>query len=81
MPSIHSGDHVSRIPKATGSHTYWPSDPNKIPHIIYFTVYTGIDPNRLESFNNEDMISDHSGLIIHMNMPVFVISRKQRILT
>lgn len=73
--------NICKLCLSVGGPTYWTIDPTKIPGLIDFAIYIGMNPNHLESSNNEDMSSDHSALIININMPVFFTSRKQHILS
>lgn len=50
---------------STGSPTYWPSDPNKIPDVLDFIVFKGIPESSLSIVANYDLSSDHSPIIIN----------------
>lgn len=49
---------------STGEPTYWPSDPNKIPDLLDFAVYKGIQTPLLDIASSEELSSDHSPVII-----------------
>lgn len=49
---------------STGSPTYWPSDPNKIPDLIDFFITRKISKLNLEIKNGYDLNSDHSPIYL-----------------
>ena len=49
---------------STGSPTYWPTDPNKIPDVIDFCVAKGINPNGIVTESKLDLSSDHSPFVV-----------------
>lgn len=68
---------------STGEPTYWPTDPNKIPDLIDFLVYKGIDKKRLKIESSLDLSSDHSPVILTVyttaqkcTKPVMLYNRK-----
>lgn len=52
---------------STGSPTYWPTDPRKVPDLLDFFVYSGVSPNRLQVYDSYDLSSDHSPIILVLN--------------
>ena len=57
--------HVS-----TGSPTYWPSDPNKLPDLIDFCVTKGIPKASIAAESSLDLSSDHTPIrvTLHTNI-------------
>lgn len=51
---------------STGSPTYWPTDPLKIPDLIDFFVYKNISSNYLKTEQSYDMNSDHSAIYLEI---------------
>lgn len=47
-----------------GSPTYWPTDQMKVPDLLGFFVYKGLNPNLLSCTNSSDLSSDHSPVIL-----------------
>lgn len=52
---------------STGSPTYWPSDPTRIPDLIDFFVSKGIPGNKVNLVNSDDLSSDHSPVILTLS--------------
>lgn len=50
---------------STGTPTYWPSDPYKIPDLLDFAIYAGISNNHLEIKDMIDLSSDHTPILIN----------------
>jgi hypothetical protein len=48
---------------STGTPTYWPTDPNKIPDLLDFFVTKGIAPELMEVVPSLDLSSDHTPII------------------
>lgn len=50
---------------STGTPTYWPSDPLKIPDLLDFFVYSGISPSFLDISGSVDLSSDHTPILLN----------------
>lgn len=50
-----------------GKPTYWPTDTNKIPDLIDFFVTKGISNNFIHIENDENLISDHTAVIMNIS--------------
>lgn len=50
---------------STGTPTYWPSDPLKIPDLLDFFVYSGISPSFLDISGSVDLGSDHTPILLN----------------
>lgn len=50
---------------STGSPTYWPSDPAKIPDLLDFFIYKGIPTSALDIKPCDELSSDHSPIILN----------------
>ena len=56
---------------STGRPTYWPTDLNKIPDLLDFTVTRGLNTNKLKITSNLELSSDHTPIIIeYRNKPI-----------
>ena len=49
---------------STGRPTYWPTDLNKIPDLLDFTVTRGLNTNKLKITSNLELSSDNTTIII-----------------
>lgn len=49
---------------SSGNPTYWPSDPCRIPDLLDFVLYKGIQKELLDIQDNYELSSDHSALIV-----------------
>lgn len=49
---------------SSGTPTYWPTDPNKIPDILDFFVSNGISNNYINVEPTSDLSSDHSPILL-----------------
>lgn len=47
-----------------GSPTYWPTDPNKLPDLIDFYLYKGLNTNLFSIANSTEMSSDHTPVML-----------------
>ena len=47
----------------TGTPTYWPSDPNRLPDLLDFFVLKGIATTHIQIESNGDLSSDHTPII------------------
>lgn len=65
---------------STGTPTYWPSDPQKIPDLLDFAIYAGIPDNRLDIKDMTDLSSDHSPLLINYTTSINVRSNNCNII-
>lgn len=50
---------------STGTPTYWPTDPRRLPDVLDFAVYSGISNHCLQMQNCQELSSDHTPLIIN----------------
>lgn len=66
---------------STGSPTYWPTDPRKIPDLLDFFVYSGISSQFLNISNElcDELSSDHSPILLNFNSFLHSNSRKHQI--
>lgn len=55
---------------STGEPTYWPSDLNKMPDLIDFCIFKGIEQRHLEASSCFDLSSDHSPILVTVNHSV-----------
>lgn len=62
------GDVIS-----TGSPTYWPTDPNKIPDLIDFFIFKNISRNYLKTKQSYDMNSDHSPIYLEVSEQILQV--------
>jgi hypothetical protein len=51
---------------STRQPTYWPSDPSKIPDLVYFCITKRIDAKRFTVESRLDLTSDHIPILIIM---------------
>jgi hypothetical protein len=47
----------------TGTPTYWPGDPDKIPDLLDFYITSGISPSNMSIASSYDLSSDHTPII------------------
>lgn len=59
---------------STGSPTYWPTDPKKIPDLLDLFVTNGISSTNMDVKSSFDLSSDHSAIIATFSS--FIIHRK-----
>lgn len=52
---------------STGTPTYWPTDPLKIPDLIDFFLTKGVTRNKVRLENSEELSSDHSPIILTLS--------------
>jgi len=57
-------------PLSTGTPTYWPTDPNKIPDLLDFFVTSGISPSYMDIKQSYDLSSDHSPTILTISTTI-----------
>ena len=55
---------------STGEPTYWPTDMSKTPDVIDFCVTKGIPPHCVNAKSSLELSSDHSPIIISLNIPL-----------
>lgn len=60
---------------SSGSPTYWPSDPNKIPDLLDFIVYNGISRSSLDVIDSNELSSDHTPIIINYYATPQIVSK------
>lgn len=65
---------------STGTPTYHPTDPRKVPDLLDFVVYSGIPSNRLEIKDSGELSSDHSALILSYSTILRTVAPKYRVL-
>jgi hypothetical protein len=51
----------------TGTPTYWPSNPGKIPDLLDFYITSGISPSYMGIASSYDLSSDHTPVIATVN--------------
>lgn len=66
---------------STGSPTYWPSDPCKLPDLLDFAVYAGISKHRLDICSSDDLSSDHTPILINLCESFNNVSKNYQLLT
>lgn len=66
---------------STGSPTYWPSDPMKIPDLLDFFVYKGIPRSFLDIIDSADLSSDHSPVILTFSTTLQTIVKTVKLFT
>lgn len=59
---------------STGTPTYWPTDPNKIPDLLDLFITNGISPAYMDITPSHDLSSDHSPIIATISC--FVVYKK-----
>lgn len=64
-----------------GSPTYWPTDPNRIPDLLDFAVYSGISRTSLDIMNDDNLDSDHTPLIINLNSAIKLVKSKLKLIS
>jgi hypothetical protein len=57
----------------TGEPTYWPSNPNKLPHLSDFFILHGITSNYMQVESSLELSSDHSP--VNASISTYVISK------
>lgn len=55
---------------STGTPTYWPTDPKKIPDLLDFYITNGISTSYMNVIPSYDLSSDHSPIIATISMVV-----------
>lgn len=65
---------------SSGSPTYWPTDPTKIPDLLDFIVYSGISQNNLDITDSDELNSDHTPIIINYTTSIQTVSKSVQIL-
>jgi hypothetical protein len=61
---------------STRQPTYWPSDPNKIPDLLDFSVIKGMDTKQLEVESCLELTSDHTPILITVFTHILGKSKK-----
>jgi len=61
---------------STGTPTYWPTDPNKIPDLLDFFITSKISPANADIQPSYDISSDHTPIITTLSTSI--ITRKQQ---
>jgi hypothetical protein len=57
-------------PLSTGTPTYWPSDPDKIPDLLDFYITNGISTSYMDIVPSYDLSSDHTPVIATISTEV-----------
>lgn len=65
---------------STGSPTYWPSDPRKIPDLLDFVIYKGIPRATLDILECDDLSSDHSPIIVTMSSALRTVNKNCKLI-
>lgn len=55
---------------STGTPTYWPADPNKIPDLLDFCVTKNINQNYIRIEDSLDLSSDHTPVILTLSATI-----------
>lgn len=66
---------------SSGTPTYWPSDPNKIPDLLDFFIANGISNNYAHVEPSYDLSSDHSPVIATLSTTVILKENHTAIFT
>lgn len=66
---------------STGSPTHWPSDPHKNPDLLDFIVYKGIPNHKLEIRSSNELSSDHTPVLVNLNVSVHLNAPKYHVLS
>lgn len=52
---------------STGTPTYWPTDPKKIPDLLDFFIVKNVSLNYMRTFQSYDLNSDHSAIYLEIS--------------
>jgi hypothetical protein len=52
---------------STGTSTYWPTDPNKVPDLLDFFITNGLSTDYMDVVPSYDLSSDHSPIILTLS--------------
>lgn len=66
----HAGLEYKCTFLSSGSPTYWPTDPQKLPDLIDFFVAKGINCNYISVESNHDLSSDHTPVILTVSKSI-----------
>ncbi|CAG9122199.1 unnamed protein product [Plutella xylostella] len=69
-------DHIGLRVLTTCQPTYWPTDPNKLPDLLDFFIYKGLQSYYYKIESNFDSTSDHTSVITTMSITVIERSKK-----
>ncbi|CAG9138207.1 unnamed protein product, partial [Plutella xylostella] len=69
-------DHNGLRVLTTCQPTYWPTDPNKLPDLLDFFTYKGLQSYYYKIESNFDSTSDHTSVITTMSITVIERSKK-----
>ena len=56
---------------STGTPTYWPTDPNKIPDLLDFFILSGLSTSYADIHPSYDLSSDHSPIIATLSTTIY----------
>jgi hypothetical protein len=73
----HANKRHNREEHTTGKPTYWPTDRNKIPDLIYFFVFRNVSSTFMDVNEEFDPDSDHSPIVLTFSETV--IEKKNKI--
>ena len=66
-------EYISHI--STGTLTYWPTDKNKIPHVIDFCITKGVLSLLTKAVSSFYLSSDHSAIFVTPFSQVKVVEK------
>ena len=61
---------------STGTPTYWPTDPNKLPDLLDFFITSKISPSNADIQPSYDLSSDHTPIIATISTTVMEICNR-----
>lgn len=64
---------------STGTPTYWPTDPNKLPDLLDFLITNGISTTYTDIIPSYDLTSDHSPIIATISTTVITKDPKPKL--
>ena len=64
---------------STGKPSYWPTDPKKVPDLLDFYITKGITLNNIETESIIDLTSDHTPVLLSLNVSVILKMKKQNL--
>jgi len=66
---------------STGTPTYWPADPGKVPDLLDFYITHGISKSYKEIEPNYDLSSDHTPVIVTLSTTVITVPKTLKLHT
>jgi exonuclease III len=71
----------SYSPLPTGTPTYWPTDPGKVPDLLDFFITSGISKSYMEIQSNLDLSSDHTPVITTISTTIMTAKKISKLHT